>query len=319
MASKNNKLTLIELIDKGNVSTPGWFYGRKKGKMQLLRKSSQPTTTPVLTPPDKMPAPQPVPKPSPQPDTTPHEAVKPKPLSPPPPKPQHSTTAEGWLALKDNRMTLSFPYRRVLPLVGLGLILFFLIAFWFGQKSSPPSASPFPTEVAQEEPFNDASPSSKLLSARNQPLRSNLVNPPVTDTRPSRSPEKTTAPASSILNPSLPPAPPSIETAPAVTPPRTGQCLIICSNLSHDTLKPVQEFFAANGLPTVIGRFGGSAVLVTSQSFAGKNTPQAQTFQRTVKSLGALYEKNRPKSAASFADAFNSMWWISASHPGLQF
>jgi len=315
MASKNDKLTLIELIDKGNVSTPGWFYGRKKGKLQILRKSSQPSTAPVLAPPDKMP----VPKPTPKPHTTPPEPVKSHPVAPPPPKPQPSTTAQGWLALKDNRMTLSFPYRRVLPLVGLGLILFFLIAFWFGQNSSPPSTSPFPTEVAQQEPFTDAPPSSKLLSARRQPVRSDLINPPVTDTKPSHTPENTDAPASSILNPSSPPAPPTIETTPVVTPPRTGQCLIVCSNLNPDALKPVQKFFAANDLPTVIGRFGGSAVLVTSQSFAGKSTPQAQAFQKRVNTLGALYEKNRPKSAASFADAFNSMWWISAAHPGLQF
>ena len=119
-------------------------------------------------------------------------------------------------------------------------------------------------------------------------------------------PVPTAAPAAAVT----PAAPARTEPiVPAV--PQKGNVLVCASGKTGD-LEPLQDYFAANGISCGIGRLGSVNVLVTRASFEGRNDPQYAATKKQVARVGALYNQNKPKDAASFSEStFASAYLVS--------
>ena len=291
MASKKNRPALIELIDRGNVSTPGWFYGKKKTRLQQLRKGTltapPQAEEPAIPPAAEAPPPQPIPPTASQ--------AQPEPIT----LPDQTSSSRTWIAFTPDRMIIALHYWKVIPLIVLGLILALLIAYRIGLGSaSGPSSSTTSLE--------DAPPSRKLVEAGKQPVRTDLLEK-TTD------PGQTANPADQKTNPGSV----ASRDAPGKTitpaPPQTGNCLILCGHQDRNVLEPVRRFFQAGGIPTLIGRYGSQYVLVPAQAVPSTTSPEAEALERRATTMGARYENEKSRNAPSFTAAWRSPYFVRAT------
>ena len=248
MAVKRHKPALIELINKGDLSTPTWFYGRKKGKLQELRETAVVTDSTEGAS---------------QEDEQAVDYARPEAL--------FQSRRKSWMELADKKLLLSIPCW-ALPIVAMGLILALLIAYRLGQPGGGG------TEV---QPGLEDSPSTGQLEGDPaQSVRNDLIPPKTTKTEGvSGAPGQATTPTANVI-------PAIISKPPASVGPRTGQRLIMCSDKNRSKLEPVQKYFADKGIRTEIGQFGGSFVLASSQPFENEKGAEALAFKNRVANLG---------------------------------
>ena len=91
-----------------------------------------------------------------------------------------------------------------------------------------------------------------------------------------------------------PPAEP-VRQAPAPTLPRTGDNVIVIQSITssrENELKPVQEFFGRNGIPTDVLRRSNYSLLVTRQMFDNPDKPGTTGYE--MKKKITLIGKNYP-------------------------
>jgi hypothetical protein len=248
MAVRRHKPALIELINKGDLSTPTWFYGRKKVRLQKLREAT------VVTDSTKS---------APQEDGQEVDCARPEAL--------FQSRRKAWLELADKKLLLSIPCW-ALPIVAMGLILALLIAYRLGQPGGV---------VSELKPRLDSSPSGQLKEVPAQSARNDFIPPKTTKTEGvGGTPSQAATPKTADV------VPPVNSPPPASGGSRTGQRLIMCSDKNKSKLEPVQKYFADKGILTEIGQFGGSFVLVSSEPFENEKSAEAVAFKSRVANLG---------------------------------
>ena len=307
MAAKKGRPALIELIDKGSTSTPGWFYGKKKSRLQQLRKG-----TAVIEP--SAPA---VPAggvgiPSPTTEQTIGSA----------PEPVIRSAPKAWFEFTDDKMVLSLSHWKVLPLVALGLILALSIAYRLGQNSVSgtdtidDTIATANTDIDTREPIKNIQIDNRTTAVKpgsaGKTTGTTGVSPAPVEyvaVKPD-SADKTTGPAG------VSPAPVEYAAAtPAISPPKTGLCLIMCGHRDKNILEPVRQYFNANGFATVIGLYGRGRgyVLVHARPVQKTTSPEAAAIQQRVIELGNRYENDKPRGAPGFAAAWKSPYFVRTS------
>ncbi|MBN1766659.1 MAG: hypothetical protein JW860_15500 [Sedimentisphaerales bacterium] len=276
MAARKDKPTLIELINKKDaLSTPPWFYGKKKNRPQAVGDDTK-----VISPPADIPVRQTSVVEIPAPEITYQSGQNPK---------------TSWFVLSEGRVTLSLSYW-IIPIIVMALILALLIAYRLGQSGSQVSSSP----------YEELPPSSKLQEAINQPVREGLLPVNTTDTA-STSPTAQTNRAEFNTTPTL--ASPAVSMTPTESSIDTeisqlsGNCLVMCGAQDRAVLEPVQRFFNDNGIPSLIKRFENRYVLVSTKTVESRSSSDAQSFQQRVAELGI-------KGVPSFSKAFHTMHWV---------
>jgi hypothetical protein len=298
MAAKKGRPALIELIDKGSTSTPGWFYGKKKSRLQQLRKG-----TAVIEP--SAPA---VPAggvgiPSPTTEQTIGSA----------PEPVIRSAPKAWFEFTDDKMVLSLSHWKVLPLVALGLILALSIAYRLGQNSVSgtdtidDTIATANTDIDTREPLKNIQSNTAIGDSGSQETPKDLIDNRTIAVRP-RSVDKTTEKVE-IKKAA------AVTATSAISPPQTGLCLILCGHRDKNILEPVQRYFNANGFATVIGLYGRGRgyVLVHARPVQKTTSPEAAAIQQRVIELGNRYENDKPRGAPGFAAAWKSPYFVRTS------
>jgi len=304
MAAKKSRPALIELIDKGSISTPGWFYGKKKSRLQQLRKGTavtEPSEPAIPSYETKAASPTVESVSGSAPDSVIRSA----------PEPVIRSAPKAWLELTEDKLVLSLSYWKVLPLVVLGLILALLIAYRLGQGSvsgtdtAADTTTTANTDIDTKEPLNNAQSGTTLGDSSSQEVRKDLIGNRTIAVKPS-SVDNTTEKV-------------EIEKAAAntamaaITPPQTGLCLIMCGHRDKNVLEPVRRYFNDNGLATVVGLYGRGYVLVHARSVQKTTSHEAAAIQQRVIELGNQYEQNKPRGAAGFAAAWKSPYFVRTS------
>lgn len=246
MAVRRHKPALIELINKGDLSTPTWFYGRKKARLQKLREAT------VVTDSTKS---------AHQEDRQEVDSARPEALV--------QSRRKLWIELADKKLLFSIPCW-ALPIAAMGLILALLIAYRLGQPSGV---------VSELKPGLDSSPIGQLKEVPAQSARTDFIPPKTTK------PEGVGGTPSQAATPKTADVVPPVS-PPASGGSRTGQRLIMCSDKNKSKLEPVQKYFADKGILTEIGQFGGSFVLVSSEPFENEKSAEAVAFKSRVANLG---------------------------------
>ncbi len=302
MAAKKGRPALIELIDKGSTSTPGWFYGKKKSRLQQFRKGT--AVTELSAP--AVPAGG-VGIPSPTTEQTIGST----------PEPVIRSAPKAWLEFADDKLVLSLSYWKVLPLVALGLVLILSITYRLGQSS-----------VSGTDTTDDTITTANTNSDTREPPENTRIDNRTTAVKPG-SAGKTTSTAgvspASTSTAGVSPAPTStagVSPAPtgtagtttsAISPPQTGLCLIMCGHRDKNVLEPVRRYFNANGSATVVGLYGHGYVLVHARPVQKTTSPEAVAIQQRVIELGNKYEQNKPRGAPGFAAAWKSPYFVRTS------
>ncbi len=312
MTAKKGRPALIELIDKGSTSTPGWFYGKKKSRLQQLRKGAAVTEPSAPAVPAGG-----VGIPSPTAEQTIGSA----------PEPVIRSAPKAWLEFADDKLVLSLSYWKVLPLVVLGLVLALSIAYRLGQSSVSGTNTTDDTNAAiatantnididTREPLKNIQIDNRTtaveLGSAGKTTGTAGVSPvPVEHVavKPD-SADKTTGTAG------ISPAPVGYAAATsAISPPKTGLCLIMCGHRDKNILEPVRQYFNANGFATVIGLYGRGRgyVLVHARPVQKTTSPEAAAIQQRVIELGNRYENDKPRGAPGFAAAWKSPYFVRTS------
>ena len=309
MAAKKGRPALIELIDRGNISTPGWFYGKKKSRLQQLRKGTA-VTGPIAP---AIPAGE---VKTPSPAAGPVSGLVPEPVTGSAPEPVIRSAPKAWLEFADDKLVLSLSYWKVLPLVALGLVLTLSIAYRLGQSSvsgtdttndTNAAIATANTNIDTREPLKNIQSGTAPGDSGSQEVRNDPVGNQTAAVKPG-SAGKTTEKV-------------EIEKAAAVTatsailPPQTGLCLILCGHRDKNILEPVQRYFNANGFATVIGLYGRGRgyVLVHARPVQKTTSPEAAAIQQRVIELGNRYENDKPRGAPGFAAAWKSPYFVRTS------
>ena len=293
MAAKKGRPALIELIDKGSTSTPGWFYGKKKSRLQQLHKGTA-VTEPIapavhaggvrIT----------------SPTTEPVSDSAPRPVIKPAPEPVIRSAPKAWFELTDDKLVLSLSYWKVLPLVVLGLILALSIAYRLGQSSvsgtnttddTNAATATANTNIDTKEPLKNIQ-----IDNRTPAVEPDSVDRTTDTADASPAPKATTGTATS-----------------AISPPQTGLCLIMCGHRDKNVLEPVRRYFNANGFATVIGLHGRGYVVVHARPVQKTTSPEAAAIQQRVIELGNQYENDKPRGAPGFAAAWKSPYFVRTS------
>ena len=298
MAAKKGRPALIELIDKGSTSTPGWFYGKKKSRLQQLRKGAavtEPSTPAVPAGGIGIPSP------------TTEQTIGST------PEPVIRSAPKAWLEFADDKLVLSLSYWKVLPLVALGLVLTLSIAYRLGQSSvsdtdtTNDTIAPANTNIDTKEPLKNIQSNTAIEDSGSQETPKDLIDNRTIAVKP-RSVDKTTEKV-------------EIKKAAAVTatsailPPQTGLCLILCGHRDKNILEPVRRYFNTNGFATVIGLYarGRGYVLVHARPVQKTTSPEAAAIQQRVIELGNRYENDKPRGAPGFAAAWKSPYFVRTS------
>ncbi|MCK5269771.1 MAG: hypothetical protein KAJ46_03265 [Sedimentisphaerales bacterium] len=294
MAVRKGRPALIELIDKGSTSTPGWFYGKKKSRLQQLRKGT--TVTEPIAPAVPVGG---IKIPSPTAEQTIGSA----------PEPVIRSAPKTWLEFADDKLVLSLSYWKVLPLVALGLILILAIAYRLGQSSVPGTNTTDDTiataNINAKGPLKNIQSNTAIGDSGSQETSEDLIDNRTTVAE-SRSVDKTTEKVE------IKKAAAGTATS-AILPPQTGLCLILCGHRDKNILEPVRQYFNANGFATVIGLYGRGYVLVHARSVQKTTSPEAAAIQQRVIELGNRYENDKPRNAPGFAAAWKSPYFVRTS------
>jgi len=302
MAVKKSRPALIELIDRGNTSTPGWFYGKKKSRLQQLRKRS------TLSDP-RLPA---IPADEAKTAAKPVSGSAPIPVISSAAEPAIRSAPKAWFELTEDKLVLSLSYWKVLPLVVLGLILTLLIAYRLGQGSvsgtnaaNAATDTTANTNIDTKEPLNNAHSIAALGDSSSQEVRKDQVG--------DRTAAVTSSPTENITEKVKIEKATANKTMATISPPQTGLCLIMCGHRDKTVLEPVRRYFNDNGLATVVGLYGRGYVLVHARSVQKTTSPEAAALQQRVIKLGNQYEQNKPRGAAGFAAAWKSPYFVRTS------
>ncbi len=312
MAAKKGRPALIELIDKGSTSTPGWFYGKKKSKLQQLHKGTavtEPIATAVHAGGVRITSPT----------TEPVSDSAPGPTTCSAPEPVIRSAPKAWFELTDDKLVLSLSYWKVLPLVALGLVLTLSIAYRLGQSSvsgtnttDDTNAATATANIDTKEPIKNIQIDNRTTAAEPgsagkttstagvspAPVEYAAVKPGSVDKTTEKVEIKKAASGTATS---------------AISPPQTGLCLIMCGHRDKSVLEPVRQYFNANGFATVVGLYGRGYVLVHAQPVQKTTSPEAAAIQQRVIELGNQYENDKPRGAPGFAAAWKSPYFVRTS------
>ncbi len=282
MAPRKQKPALFELIKENKVSTPEWFYGKKR-KVEQIRQENQ-----VVEKQENVVR-------SDKPVKTSHDDTN-------VPFADDSCATAPWITMAEKRINFSLPLWAC-AVAALGVVLMLLITYRLGQ---PPAAT---ITDSGNSPYSNSPPSERLNNLANQPPRNDLLPPEASEPpSPGANPPAASSNTPPVRNNTNRPAPPP-SNADTANYPQSGATLIICQNAQKIVLQPVQQFFARNGVITHIGRFSGNWALITHETMDNISTPEAERFKEEIQSIGKKYEQQRSANEPGFAKAFETMWW----------
>lgn len=280
MAYRKQKPALYELLNQGNlrpnrdgrIGTPRWFYsGRSTGTSSRQDKAQN---RPVDAP------------------------ASPKPK------------AKKKLSFGGSEQIEFSLTRKLLLAGGAVVVISHLIAFWMGQSNKQEPSGTVVQESQQAQ--------MTLKDVRQSPVRQDIFPDDVpTPTKPR---VEAVRPAHAALaNPRVtmelpkPAIPEEQQRATAGEPAelQTGIALVLCGYRSERELRPVQQYFNQNGVPTEIGKRQGAGryELYTQETFDSRHNARLTAVKRQIARLGQGYNNHRPKTALifdpeTFASAF---------------
>lgn len=295
MASKRYKPALFELVNsgplkpnkRGALNPPRWFYGNKKrlGATQQSTMHGPFTDGHVAKDKDTLAG-----------ATSPAEAVSQN-------VDHEATRAKMASGIFSHQLQVTVS-TLVVALVALGLILLLLLTYYMGQRSGLAAAnrsdSPSDISAAAGESANEG-----LADGRNGNIHKKLA--PSRPQEPVATKVEQPKQASSISKPTAKPIRRPVGRY------RTGQCLWICFHSQKSVLLPVQNYFADNGIATLIGKYDGKYVLCSDHTIESQHSTSAVQLKKQVAKIGASYDSNKPRAALGFdAGTFQGAYWINA-------
>jgi len=272
-----DKPALYELVNKGRLSTPGWFYRKKKSTLEDMREHAS------------------------SPEGVPSEMPLPTDISSPPPPAQsvfQSSPTESWLKLQENKLQFTFSYGWLF-IIGLALIFLVVAAYSVGRSQAGESDK---ERTPKDKKYQESS------IGDNVNLDSIKKSTPRPDLLPVKRPAEAKIPGAKINPPKI-----SADTSMADPAALTGSCLIVCGDSNKDNLKILKKYFSEKGFETRIGKHGGRFVLASIDTFENRSEDTYKTLYQKAQEIGKAYINRTPRMAPFYKmKTFDSAFTVNA-------